>query len=46
MDRQSDDLKVLWKDLDRGNYNKWNTKSGETSVQPMDDKVCEVREDN
>ena len=33
-------------DFDQGNYNKWDTKSGETSVQPMDDKVCVVRQDN
>ena len=44
MDRWLEDLKLLLKDVDfdRGNYNKWDTKNGETSVQPMDDKVCKV----
>ena len=42
--RPSEALKLLWKDVDfeRGNYTKWDTKSGKTLLQPMNEKVREV----
>ena len=35
---------MLWKDVDfeRGNYTKWDTKSGKTLLQLMNEKVREV----
>jgi integrase len=40
----SEALKLLWTDVDfeRGNYTKRDTKSGQTLLQPMNEKVREV----
>ena len=42
--RSSETLKLKWKDVDfdRGNYIKRETKSGQTLLQPMNEKVREV----
>ena len=42
--RPSEALKLLWKDVDFGRRNctKRDTKSGQTLLQPMNEKVCEV----
>ena len=42
--RPSEALKLLWKDVDFGrrNYTKRDTKSGQTLLQPMNEKVREV----
>ncbi len=42
--RPSEELKLLWKDVDfdRRNYAKRDTKSGQTLIQPMNEKVREV----
>ena len=42
--RPLEELKMHWKDvdLDRGNYNKHDTKSGKPLLQPMNEKVHEA----